>query len=155
MSLQRAFILWLSKDVYARDRLLNHGFHWPVIYISNCALNMFILSPVGEWCVAIPRVGSLKGYLYRIYERVWDRGTFIVTEAHFLIKNGQKVVIWEWTDEAENLVRCSSSRIWTPAKIVIFSRIPTCRFNDPLERELLEMLRRARNGQNWCRGWPS
>ena len=49
------------------------------------------LFPIGELCVAIPRVRSLKGYSYRNYERVWDRGTFIVTEAHFLIKKFQKI----------------------------------------------------------------
>ena len=47
-------------------------------------MNLRYLSPVGESCVAIPRVGSLKGYSMKIYGRVWEGRCFIVTDSTFL-----------------------------------------------------------------------
>ena len=89
------------------------------------------------------------------------RGTFIVTKTYFwaifnffwniLIKNWSKMWHMQINRRSWNLVRCSLSRIWTPAKMTICSGIRTYHFNDPLGRELLEMLRRVRIWQNGCR----
>ena len=71
-----------------------------------------ILSPVGESCVAIPRVGSLEGNSIRIHERVWDRERFIVTGSTFWPFFDQKMAKNVPNENAPIFLKIWSGVLW-------------------------------------------
>ena len=133
-------------------------FHCLVLNFSYYYYITLILSPVGESCVAIPRVGSLKGYSIRIHERVWDRERFIVTGSTFWPFFDQKMAKNVPNENAPIFLKIWSGVLWVGyrhlPKRENWSEFSTCHFNDPLGRGLWKPWRGARIWQNGDRGCP-